>query len=161
VYAVLVLSLADLPLLLPGCSACCHMYRHASYNFRAFDFLSLHLNLFIWLVCAATAPPLSLLQLLTALCCVSGVAAIVLHKQCPAFYMQHRTAITTIRRVLTMPHIRQSAYKHMSATGPVSALVVHLLVQTGAMHNFVGSLFFLDDWRACECAAQDTTKCLE
>jgi hypothetical protein len=130
------------------------MYRHAGYNYKAIDFVSLHLDLLIWLVCAATAPALSLLQLLTALCCVSGVAGITVHRLAPAFYMQHRTAITTARRMITLPYIRQSANKHMSPTGPVSALVLHLLVQTGAMHNFVGLLFFLDGWRTCESAAE-------
>jgi hypothetical protein len=137
------------------------MYRQASYNYKAFDFVSLHLDLLIWLVCAATAPALSLLQLLTALCCVSGIAAIAVHKLAPAFYMQHRTAITTARRMITLPYIRHSANKHMSPTGPVSALVLNLLVQTGAMHNFVGSLFFLDGWRTCESAAEAAGKSFE
>jgi hypothetical protein len=132
------------------------MCRHASYNYKAIDYVSLRLDLLIWLICAATSPQLSLLQLHTVLCCVSGVVAIAVHKLFPAVYMQHRTAITTTRRMLTLPYIRQSAHKHMGPTGAVQALVLHLLVQTGALHNFVGSLFFLDGWHACECAASDT-----
>ncbi|KAF6261591.1 hypothetical protein COO60DRAFT_1680067 [Scenedesmus sp. NREL 46B-D3] len=120
---------------------------HASYNFTAVDYISLRLDIVIWLVCSTTAQPASILQLLTALCCASGLLALAVHWRAPAFYMRHRTAITAARRVLTLPYIRHAANKKMNPRGPVAAVVLHLLVQSGALHNFAGSLFFLDGWR--------------
>lgn len=120
---------------------------HVNYNFKAFDNVSLRLDLVIWLACWATAPSQSLLQMLTALCCLAAVLALALHQRYPDFYTKHRTAITTARRMLTLPYVQQLAVRAGHPSGPVSAAVLHLLVKTGALHNFVGSLFFLDGWR--------------
>jgi hypothetical protein len=123
----------------------CH--RHVTYNLRAIDFVSLCLDVVIWFVCWATTQQQPLVSLLIALCCVAALLVLALHRHSPASYMRHRTAITTARRLLTLPHIRHVASRAVNPSGPLAAVALHLLMQTGALHNFAGSLFFLDGWR--------------
>jgi hypothetical protein len=122
---------------------CSHVCRHANYNLKAVDYVSVRLDVIIWLVCWATGQSAFIVQLLTALCWLSALLALAVHSRHPAIYTQHRTAITTVRRMITMPYILHTASKTYSPKGPVAAVVLHLLVQSGALHNFVGSLFFL------------------
>jgi hypothetical protein len=138
-----------------------NIHRHANYNFKAVDYVSLRLDVVIWLVCLATAPPLSHLQLFTALCCIAALLALAVHWLYPATYMQHRTAITTARRMLTLPSIRHFANRGMHPSGSLAAVVLHLLVQSGALLNAAGSLFFLDEWRVGKCCAAQQRECLQ
>jgi hypothetical protein len=128
--------------------------RHSISNLKAFDAVSLRLDVCIWLVCTAVMAPLSLTQLLNAMCFVSALAALAVHTVAPATYMRHRTAITTARRLLTLPFMRHYTNRQFHPRGPVAALLQHLLVQTGALHNFIGALFFLDGWRVGEWLRQ-------
>jgi hypothetical protein len=134
-------------LLLVVCLHRSNTYRHANYNLKAHDYVSLRLDVVIWLVCWATGPSAAAMQLLTVLCCLSAVLALAVHCRHPATYTVNRTAITTARRIITLPYILHLASKTYSPKGPVAAVVLHLLVQTGALHNFAGSLFFLQGWR--------------
>lgn len=146
---------------MPGCLLRSTLHRHVNYNFKAFDNVSLRLDLVIWLACWATAPSQSLLQMLTALCCLAAMLALALHWRYPDFYTKHRTAITTARRMLTLPYVQQLAVRAGHPSEPVSAAVLHLLVKTGALHNFVGSLFFLDGWRVGAWpAAEQSSECV-
>lgn len=144
-------------LLLPDCLLAATCAGTPATTSRPLTIFPLRLDIVIWLVCSTTAQPASMLQLLTALCCASGLLALAVHRRAPAFYMGHRTAITAARRVLTLPYIRHAANKKMNPRGPVAAVVLHLLVQSGALHNFAGSLFFLDGWRVGRHASQGRT----
>uniref|UniRef100_A0A383WJG1 Uncharacterized protein n=1 Tax=Tetradesmus obliquus TaxID=3088 RepID=A0A383WJG1_TETOB len=118
---------------------------HSVCHLRAFDLVSLRLDVCIWLVCTAIQP-LSIALLLSALCTVLAVAALAAHTLAPETYTRHRTAITTARRLLTLPFIKHHCSRQLQQRGPVAAVLQHFLVLNGALLNFMGALFFLDGW---------------
>jgi hypothetical protein len=104
-------------------------------------------------MCTAVQP-LSVAQLLTALCCVLVLVALAVHVLAPATYTRHRTAITTARRLLPLPYIKYHSNRQMQFRGPVAALLHHFLVQTGALQNIIGAVGFLNGWRVGELLLQ-------
>lgn len=103
--------------------------RHSVCHLRAFDLVSLRLDVCIWLVCTAIQP-LSIALLLSALCTVLAVAVLAAHSLAPETYTRHCTAITTARRLLTLPFIKHHCSRQLQQRGPVAAVLQHFLVST-------------------------------